>query len=74
MGTLTAANVIAVPGQGIDSGAVGFADVLKAIQADAAYVNVHTISHPSGEIRGRLGDRDDDEDRGQRRPTREGQR
>jgi hypothetical protein len=70
MGALTAANVIAVPGQGIDAGAVGFAEMLKAIQADAAYVNVHTTNHPSGEIRGRLGDRSDDEDRGQRRGQR----
>jgi CHRD domain len=53
-GTLTAANVIALPGQGIDSGAAGFAEMLKAIRAGAAYVNVHTMLHPSGEIRGRL--------------------
>jgi hypothetical protein len=66
-GVLTPANVIALPAQGIDAGVAGFAEVLKAIQADAAYVNVHTTNHPSGEIRGRLGDRDDDEDRGQRR-------
>jgi hypothetical protein len=46
-GTLTAANVIAVPGQGIDSGALGgFAEILKAIRAGAAYVNVHTHDHP----------------------------
>lgn len=54
-GTLTAADVIAVPGQGIDPGAAGFAEMLMAIRASAAYVNVHTTSHPSGEIRGRLG-------------------
>jgi hypothetical protein len=53
-GTLTAANVIAVAGQGIDAGAAGFAEVLKAIRAGAAYANVHTMLHPSGEIRGRL--------------------
>jgi hypothetical protein len=53
-GTLTAADVIAVPGQGIDSGAAGFAETLKAIRAGAAYANVHTTLHPSGEIRGRL--------------------
>jgi hypothetical protein len=29
--------------------------MLKAIQAGAAYVNVHTHDHPSGEIRARLG-------------------
>lgn len=54
-GTLTAADVIAVPGQGIDPGAAGFAEMLMAIRAGAAYVNVHTTLHPSGEIRGRLG-------------------
>ena len=53
-GTLTAANVIALAGQGIDSGSAGFGEMLKAIRAGAAYVNVHTMSHPSGEIRGRL--------------------
>jgi hypothetical protein len=53
-GTLTAANVIALPAQGIDSGAVGFAEMLEAIEAAAAYVNVHTTNHPGGEIRGRL--------------------
>ena len=53
-GTLTAANVIALPGQGIDSGAAGFAEMLKAIRSGAAYVNVHTMLHPSGEIRARL--------------------
>jgi hypothetical protein len=56
-GTLTAADVIAVSGQGIDSGAAGFAEIIKAIRAGAAYVNVHTVSHPGGEIRGRLGER-----------------
>jgi len=58
-GTLTAANVIpsAPPpaGQGIDPGAAGFAEMIKAIRAGAAYVNVHTTNHPSGEIRARLG-------------------
>jgi hypothetical protein len=54
-GTLTAADVIALAAQGIDAGAAGFAEMLKAIRADAAYANVHTTLHPSGEIRGRLG-------------------
>jgi hypothetical protein len=53
-GTLTAANVIALPAQGIDSGAAGFAEMVKAIRAGAAYANVHTSVHPGGEIRGRL--------------------
>jgi hypothetical protein len=65
-GTLTAADVIAVSGQGIDSGAAGFAEILKALRAGAAYVNVHTTGHPSGEIRGHRRhhhDRDRDRDR-----------
>ncbi len=61
-GTLTAADVIPLPispalpggGQGIDAGAAGFAEMLKAIRAGAAYANVHTQFHPTGEIRGRL--------------------
>jgi hypothetical protein len=68
-GTLTAANVIALPtvcspacsGQAIDSGAAGLAEILKAIRAGATYVNVHTTNHPSGEIRGRLRDRGEGE-------------
>ncbi len=53
-GTLTSADVIAVPAQGIEPGSAGFAEMLQAIQAGAAYVNVHTSAHPSGEVRGRL--------------------
>ena len=53
-GTLTAADVIPRAAQGIDSGAAGFAEMLDAIRAGAAYVNVHTEVFPSGEIRGRL--------------------
>lgn len=53
-GTLTAADVLAAAAQGIDLGAVGFAEILDAIRAGAAYVNVHTTGHLSGEIRGRL--------------------
>ena len=68
-GTLTEADVIASPvsgGQGIDSGAAGFAEMVHAIKTGSAYVNVHSVNHPSGEIRGRLGherpDRDDHND------------
>jgi CHRD domain len=52
-GTLTAANVIANTA-GIDGGAAGFAEMVKAIRSGAAYVNVHTMVHPSGEVRARL--------------------
>lgn len=69
-GTLTAADVIPLPitctgtppvcsGQGIDPGATGFAEIVKAIRDGAAYVNVHTTNHPSGEIRAPLGGSDD---------------
>jgi hypothetical protein len=51
-GTLTAADVIPRPTQGIDSGEDGFAEMLDAIRAGAAYVNVHTTNFTSGEIRG----------------------
>jgi hypothetical protein len=54
-GTLTQANVIPLSGQGIDAGAAGFAEMIKAIKNGAAYVNVHSTLHPGGEIRGRLG-------------------
>jgi len=66
-GTLTAADVIAVAGQGIDPGATGFAEMIKAMRNGAAYANVHTMLRPSGEIRGPLGkpndggDEDDDD-------------
>jgi CHRD domain-containing protein len=60
-GTLTAADVIALPAQSIDAGAAGFAEMIKALRNGAAYANVHTVGHPSGEIRGPLGIGDDDE-------------
>src|ERR1700692_4953425 len=68
-GTLTEANVIGVPGQGIDPGAAGFSEMIKAIKNGATYVNVHSVLHPSGEIRGRLGGRnskgDEEHDHGE---------
>jgi hypothetical protein len=53
-GTLTAADVIARAAQGIDAGAAGFAEMVEAIRAGAAYANVHTMLQPGGEIRSRL--------------------
>ena len=61
-GTLTAADVIARPTQGIDGGAAGFAEIVKAIRAGAAYVNVHTTNFPGGEIRSVLNVRKEDDD------------
>jgi hypothetical protein len=53
-GTLTPADVIAVPGQGITGSDAGFDEVVLAIRARAAYVNVHTAGRPGGEIRGQI--------------------
>lgn len=49
-GTLTAANVIGPTGQGI--AATEFAELVRAIRAGVAYVNVHSSLFPGGEIRG----------------------
>lgn len=51
-GTLTAAEVVGPAGQGIAPGE--FQELLRAIAANATYVNVHTDLHPGGEIRGLL--------------------
>lgn len=49
-GTLTAANIIGPNGQGIAPSE--FAELVRAIRAGVAYVNVHTSLFPGGEIRG----------------------
>ncbi len=55
-GVLSATDVIGPTGQGI--AATEIAEVLAAIRAGVAYVNVHSSKFPGGEIRGQL--RDDD--------------
>ena len=64
-GVITADDVSGAPAQGIDPGE--FFEVVEAINAGAAYINVHTDAVPSGEIRGqvrgRLGGRDDHDSR-----------
>ena len=45
--------------QGIAAGE--FAELVKALRAGVAYTNVHSSMWPGGEIRGQLGDRDQDE-------------
>jgi len=55
-GTLTQMDVIARPDQGIEAGAAGFAEMVKAIRAGATYANVHTPTRPTGEIRGHIDD------------------
>ena len=51
-GTLTAADVIGPAGQGIAAGE--FRELVDAIEAGTAYVNVHSTQYPGGEIRGQL--------------------
>lgn len=49
-GVLSAANVIGPAGQGLAAGE--FAELIAAIRAGAAYVNVHSFAFPAGEVRG----------------------
>jgi len=51
-GLLTQANVIGPAGQGIAP--TEFAEIVAAIRAGVAYVNVHSSVFPGGEIRGQL--------------------
>jgi hypothetical protein len=51
-GTVVAADVVGPAAQGVQPGEIG--DVVAAIRAGAAYVNVHTTTFPTGEIRGDL--------------------
>jgi hypothetical protein len=57
-GTLTSANLAPnaqAQGQGIEAAtAPEFAELLKAIRDDVAYVNVHTTKFTGGEIRGQI--------------------
>ena len=50
-GTLTSSSVLASPPtQQLPAGAIG--QLISAMQAEAAYVNIHTSASPGGEIRG----------------------
>ena len=47
---LTAANLLPDPADGIKT----FADAVSAIEGGHTYINIHTVAHPDGEIRGQL--------------------
>src|SRR5713226_6870305 len=51
-GTITAADVMALPAQGLDAGDPESA--LRAIRSGSTYANVHTTRFPAGEIRGQI--------------------
>jgi CHRD domain-containing protein len=52
-GTLTAADLVAVPANGI-AGSADFGNVVAAIRSGLTYVNVHTANIGAGEIRSQL--------------------
>jgi CHRD domain len=51
-GSVTAADVIGVSGQNISAG--DFLALLRILRSGDAYVNVHTVKFPGGEIRGQV--------------------
>jgi hypothetical protein len=51
-GTITPADIVGPTAQGIAAGE--FRELVDAIRAHTAYVNVHTVAFPGGEIRGQL--------------------
>jgi CHRD domain len=58
-GTITAASILAVPGQNIPAG--DFSVLLAALKSNTAYVNVHTVHFPGGEIRGQVQEASEDD-------------
>ena len=59
-GTITAANVLALPGQHLSAG--DFDALVDALEHNSTYVNVHSSAFPTGEIRGEIRHRDRDHD------------
>ncbi len=60
-GTITAADVLDLPAQGIAAGQLD--RFLVAIRGGVTYANVHSILHPAGEIRGQIEVRHGDAER-----------
>jgi hypothetical protein len=59
-GTITAADVQAIPGQGFPAGNI--TPVIAALRAGFTYANMHTAAFPGGEIRGQIRGKDEDDD------------
>jgi hypothetical protein len=58
-GTITAAQVLTVVGQGFTAGEAGvFDELVRAIRAGATYANVHSQLFAPGEIRGHIDERE----------------
>jgi hypothetical protein len=54
-GTITPENVIARPdSEACMGGLAGFENLLEKLRSGDAYVNVHTLAYPGGEIRGQI--------------------
>jgi hypothetical protein len=53
-GPVNASNVIGPAGQGITAGQ--FEEAIRAMRSGVAYANVHTVTYPTGEIRGQIND------------------
>ena len=51
-GTITADSIVGPGGQGLVQGE--FAELLRALDRNVTYVNVHTTKHTGGEIRGQI--------------------
>jgi len=51
-GTLTAANLLALPGQNVPAN--NFDALEDVLETSTSYVNVHTTAFPAGEIRGEI--------------------
>jgi len=54
-GTVNASNIIGPSGQGISPGQ--FDEAIRAMRDGIAYANVHTVTYPTGEIRGQINHR-----------------
>jgi CHRD domain-containing protein len=62
-GTIIAASVLALAGQNVTAGM--FDAIANAITSNTAYVNIHTMNFPGGEIRGQIHSEEEDQNHGQ---------